>query len=222
MRRSWWALIALLPSALLADTVYLKGGGKVQGRIVTRTETAVEVDVGAGNMKVSMANVDRIVEGASPLTEYASRAAALGPQDVEGWRNLARWASSQGLNTQSKQAWEKVRALAPGDAEANQALGQVQVGSRWVSEEESYRSRGYVKFEGEWMTPAEQQRIQQERSAARSARPESPPPREAPKPKADEETQEGIPLYWGWGVGPSAWPGTNFPAGVAPPVRPRN
>ena len=26
---------------------------------------------------------------------------------------------------------------------------------RWMSQEESYRARGYVSFEGEWMTPAE-------------------------------------------------------------------
>jgi hypothetical protein len=223
MKSTWVPLALFLPSALLADTVYLKGGGKVSGRIVTRTDAQVEVDVGAGTMKVSMTNVDRIVEGASPLTEYASRAAALGPRDVEGWRNLARWAGSQGLNTQSKQAYEKVLALAPGDAEANGALGQVQVGGRWVSEEESYRAQGYVKFEGEWMTPAEQQRISQDRAAsANRARREAPPPRETPRPEADEETQEGIPLYWGWGVGPAAWPGTNYPAGVAPPLRPRN
>jgi hypothetical protein len=223
MKRTWMPLVLLLSSVGSADTVYLKGGGKVSGRIVTRTDTEVEVDVGAGTMKVSMANVDRIVEGASSLSEYASRSAALGPRDVNGWRELARWASSQGLNTQAKQAYEKVLALAPGDAEANQALGQVQVGGQWVSEEESYRARGYVKFEGEWMTPAEQQRIQQERSAAASrSRRETPPPREAPQPKTDEETQEGIPLYWGWGVGPAAWPGTNYPAGVVPPLRPRN
>jgi hypothetical protein len=206
-------LAVLLPSAVLADTVYLKGGGKVSGRIVTRSETEVEVDVGAGTMKVSTARVDRIEEGASALSEYAQRAAALKPDDVDGWRELGRWARSQGLNTQASQAYEKVKALAPGDAEANEALGQVQVAGRWVSEEESYRSRGYVKFEGEWMTPAEQRRIQQERSASRR---EPPPPREAPRPKPEEETQEGIPLYWGWGTGPAAWPGTNFPAGVAP------
>lgn len=225
--KRWMALVLLLlPSALLADTVYLKGGGKVSGRIVTRSEKGVQVDVGAGTIDVSMANVDRIVEERSPLSEYRERAAALGPRDVDGWRDLGRWASSQGLNTQARQAYEKVLTLNPSDVEANQALGQVQVGGRWVTEEESYRARGYVKFEGEWMTPAEQQRIAQDRSAAAEAnrtRRESPPPaREAPapKPKAADETQEGIPLYWGWGTGPAAWPGTNFPVGpTTPPAR---
>ena len=222
MRRFLPLVLLLSPSPLLADTVYLKGGGKVSGRIVTRTDTDVQVDVGAGTMKVSMTNVDRIVEEASPLGEYAQRAAALGPQDVSGWRDLGRWANSKGLNTQARQAYEKVLALAPGDVEANQALGSVNVGGRWVSEEESYRAKGYVKFEGEWMTPAEQQKILNDRSAASNANRaprESQRAREAPAPtptpQPNQQTQEGIPLYWGWGTGPAAWPGTTSPKGPA-------
>jgi hypothetical protein len=220
--RRWTAFVLLLlPSALLADTVYLKGGGKVQGRLVKKTETEVEVDVGAGTMKVSLANVDRIVEEASPLGEYARRAAALGPQDTAGWRELGRWANSQGLNTQARQAYEKVLALAPGDPEANQAVGNVQSGGSWVSQEESYRARGYVKFEGEWMTPSEQQAILQQRSAAADAnraRQQESQARQAQEQARQQqqsapESQEGIPLYWGWGTGPAAWPGTNFPRG---------
>jgi len=213
-------VLLLLSSPLLADTVYLKGGGKVSGRMVSRTETEVEVDVGAGTVKVPMAKVDRIDEGRSALDEYAARAAALGPQDVDGWRELGRWAKSRGLNTQARQAYEKVLALAPGDPEANQALGQVQVDGRWVSEEESYRARGYVKFEGEWMTPAERQAILQDRSAAAESQKSEERVREA-EARASEaeararkaeaaakEAEEGIPLYWGWGTGPAAWPGT--------------
>ena len=237
MKKRQWPLFVLLvlPSALAADTVFLKGGGKVSGRIVTRSEAEVEVDVGAGTMKVSMANVDRIVEGSSALGEFAKRSAALRPEDADGWRELGRWARSQGLNTQARQAYEKVLAVAPGDPEANEALGRVQVGGRWVSEEESYRARGYVKFEGEWMTPAEQQAIVQERSASREAdraQRESQRAREAEerarkeaeerarKKEAPQDEQEGIPVYWGWGTGPAAWPGTTFPRGPSTlPVR---
>lgn len=229
MTRMRWMLLLLLllPSALAADTVFLKGGGKVSGRIVTRTETEVQVEVGAGTIEVSMANVDRIEEGPSALSEYARRAAALGPKDAVRWRELGRWARAQGLNTQARQAYEKVLAIAPGDPEANEALGQVQVGGRWVSEEESYRARGYVKFEGEWMTPSERQAISQDRSAASEAdraRREDQQAREAEerarKQEAAREEDEGIPLYWGWGTGPAAWPGTSFPRGPTTlPVR---
>ena len=35
-----------------------------------------------------------------------------------------------------------------------------------VSEEDSYRARGYVRFEGEWIAPAEQDAILAQRAAA--------------------------------------------------------
>ena len=41
----------LIPVALSADDVILKGGGKISGRILSRTDAAVEVDVGAGTVK---------------------------------------------------------------------------------------------------------------------------------------------------------------------------
>ena len=235
MKKMPWIsfVLILLPPALLADTVYLKGGGKVAGRIVTRTETEVQVDVGEGTIKVPMANVDRIVGGPSALDEYAQRAAALGPQDVEGWRELGRWARSQSLNTQARQAYEKVLAMDPNDPEANEALGNVQVEGRWVSEEAGYRAQGYVQFEGEWMAPEERQAIRQNRSAAEQAdreraseqrvaeadaraRQAEEQAREAEAraqeaESAAQEPQEGIPLYWGWGTGPAAWPGTTRP-----------
>jgi tetratricopeptide (TPR) repeat protein len=212
-------VLLILPAALLADTVYLRGGGKVSGRIVSRTEDQVEVDVGAGTIKVRMANVMRIDEERSALDEYAQRAQGLGPQDVDGWRELGRWAKSRGLNTQARQAYEKVLAVAPNDPEANEALGRVQVGGRFVSEEESYREKGYVQFEGEWMTPAERDAMTRNRSAAAEADPRA---REAEARAREaearareaesqaQEEQQGIPLYWGWGTGPAAWPGTNY------------
>jgi hypothetical protein len=218
MRANWFVLV-FLPSMLLADTVYLKSGGKVSGRIVSRSETEVQVNAGAGIVTLPMAKVDRIVEGSSALEEYARRAAMLEPRDAAGWRELGRWAQSQSLNTQAQQAYQKVLEISPNDPEANQAIGKVQAGGRWVDEEESYRARGYVKFEGDWMTPAEQQAIQQHRSAAIQAERATERARDAEarareaeaKAREAEEEQEGIPLYWGWGTGPAAWPGTIYP-----------
>ena len=49
--------LVLLPALALADEVLLKGGGKISGRILSRTDTAVQVDVGAGIITVPMASV---------------------------------------------------------------------------------------------------------------------------------------------------------------------
>ena len=71
-----------LPAVAAADEVFLKGGGQLSGRIVSRTATTVEVDVGAGRIGVPASSVVRIEEGRSPLQEYEERAGRLAAGDV--------------------------------------------------------------------------------------------------------------------------------------------
>jgi hypothetical protein len=227
--------MALISAPLLADEVYLKGGGQISGEIVRQDATSVTIDIGAGTLGVQRSNVVRIEEGASPLQEYRTRAAAIPPGDAEAWRVLARWAGGQGLATQARDAWSKVVKILPADAEANRALGRVQMDGRWVSEEESYLARGFVKFEGEWMKPDERQAI----LATRQARAEADRQaldaqlRAQQQAAADQQAREraehdaywnndfpesGDPVYWGWGSGALYWP--SVPARGNRPQRP--
>jgi hypothetical protein len=228
-----FALVVFSCTAASADDVYLKGGGRVSGRIVQRTTTSVAIDVGGGTVTVPARQVERIVEGRCALDDYNDRAGVLDPRDREGWAALGRWASDQGLSTQSREAYQRVLAIDPADAEANQALGHVQVNGQWMTEEAGYRARGYVQFEGEWMTPAQQQALAHERAAAESdrARAEAEARARQAEARAEEaearakaaeetqQTQEGIPLWWGWGPGPVLWP--TPPTPPRPPVPPR-
>jgi hypothetical protein len=169
--------------------------------------------------------VDRIVEGRSALDDYDDRARKLGPDDAKGWRSLGRWASQQGLSKQSRQAYEKVIAVAPDDAEARQALGFVRFEDRWLTEEESYRAQGYVEYEGEWMTPAEAELAQAAFDADEARREAELRATEAEiatleaeqraeeaeerAREAEERERYSQPLYWGgWGYGLTYWPST--------------
>ena len=165
-------LLLLVPGLLVADVVYLKGGGRFSGRILEQTAEKVVIDFGDGTIGLPMDQVEKIVRGTSPLDEFDARASKLGPQDVDGWRSLALWASTKGLSAQSRAAYKRVLALAPDDKEAREALGFVQVDGRWLTEEESYRARGFVKYDGEWMTPAEVQLAQSD-AAREQARDEA-------------------------------------------------
>ncbi|MDH4066931.1 MAG: hypothetical protein OEW19_21230, partial [Acidobacteriota bacterium] len=159
------AAMALVPALAQADDVLLKGGGKISGRILSRTDSAVQVDVGAGIVTVRMDSVLSIEEKRSPLDDYEERTAKLGANDVAGWLDLARWSSSQALGTQARRAYERVLTIDPQNVEANQALGRVLVDGRWVTELEVHRARGLVDFEGAWMTPAERDAILARRDA---------------------------------------------------------
>jgi hypothetical protein len=62
-----------------------------------------------------------------------------------------------------------VKAVDPNDPEANRVLGLELLDGRWVTEKESFTARGFVQFEGEWMTPVERQAILEERQAIEAA-----------------------------------------------------
>ncbi len=219
----------LLSGSAAADEVFLKSGGRLSGRIVSRTATMVEVDVGAGKIAVPASSVVRIEEGRSPLQEYEERAGKLAAGDADGWVALGEWANARGLGTQAREAYHRALAASPLDPRANEALGNVLVDGRWVSEDESYRARGYVQYQGEWITPAEHEAMLRERAAEdardRERRESETRVREAEARASEaearareaeagaEQTSEGIPLWYGWGAGPVSWP-------VGPVVRP--
>lgn len=230
-------LLLLVPSLVLADEIHLKGAGSLSGRIIEETETTVTIDLGGGTVGVPMERVERIERKRSPLDDYDERAAKLGPQDVNGWLKLGRWASQQGLSAQAGEAYDTVLAIDPDNEEARIALGYVLLDGRWMTEEESYRAQGYVKHDGEWVTPGEAQLLQASAAAEQAAR-------DAERRAIDAEvaaleaqrraeeaeeaardahsTQYYDPLYWGgWGYGVTYWPATpSRPNRPAQPNRP--
>ena len=217
--------VAAAQLGVAADDIYLTSGGQVSGKIVERTATTIAIDIGAGRITVPTSSVVRVVEGRSALHEFEEKASKIPANDVEGWLALGDWASAQGLGSQSKEAYNRALSASPGDPRANAALGRTQMDGRWLSEDESYQAKGYVRFGGEWMTPAEHEAILRERqvesqiahqrqqaeTAAREA--------EARAMEADARAREaeaaaeeaaaaanGIPLWYGWGAGPTVWP----------------
>jgi hypothetical protein len=211
--------------AAAADEVYLKGGGRLSGKIVSQTATTIEVDVGAGKIGVPASSVLRVEKGRSPLHEYEDRAGALAAGDVEGWLALGDWAKAQGLSTQAREAHNRALAASPSDPRANAAVGKVQLDGRWVSEDEAMKARGYVQYQGEWISPAEREAILREEAAeaerdrerqktetrlreaeARAAEAEARAREAEAAAAASQEELEGLPLWYGWGAGPVHWP----------------
>jgi hypothetical protein len=227
LRRTLGFLL-LMPTLLFADEVHIKGGAVFTGRIVDQTDTMVTIDIGDGQIGLPMTRVDSIVKKRSPLDDYDERAAALKANDANGWRDLGRWASHQGLSVQSRQAYQKVLDVVPDDPEARGALGFVLYNGRWMTEDESYQARGYVKVDGEWMTPnqakvaASDAASEQARYDAEQRAKQAETDKIVAEARADEAEQRARdaeqkqdfwnkqpPVYWGgWGVGATGWPST--------------
>jgi len=207
----------LAAAAATPDEIFLRNGGHVSGVVVERTRDAIVVETGPGRVTLSMRLVEKVVEGRSALEAYQERAAALRSGDEEGWATLARWAAERNLLTQSREAWQEVLAADPSHPQANAALGRVEVDGTWMGEAEAYRARGYVSFEGRWVTPAEHEALVRERAAGEASERETREAglrvreaearaREAEARAREAETAAqpvdgGIPFGWGWGGG---------------------
>ena len=230
MKRTIFAIL-FAAAPLCADVIHLRGGGKLTGQILLENGETVSIDIGAGMMTVPASNVVNIERTTSPLQEYRERAATVAPNDIDSWRKLARWATEHGLSQQAHEAYSKVQAAYPDDAEATRALGLVFYEGRWITEEESYKKRGYVKYGGEWMTKGEKQAILQEehnrkaenRAAVASLVKESEAARkerEAEEARWDEEEKRRHELptlgdsmfYGGYGYAPATW--STMPGGT--------
>jgi hypothetical protein len=231
-RRWLWTVLLLLPAVGGTDEVHLTNGGVVRGVIVERTDGAVVIETGPGRVTLPLSRVSRVVDGASALATFQERAAQIGFDDVEGLADLARWAGDHALATYSRHTWERVLALDPGHPEANAALGRTHVDGVWMSEQDAYRAQGDVRFEGQWVTPAEHEallREQSERELVASDRREAElrvreaeaRAREAEARAREAETYanqaeepvNGIPYWWVLaGGGGEVWPpGGHFP-----------
>lgn len=242
---SWRTIGALLVAAAATapawpDEILLRNGGRISGVVVEKTARAVVIETGPGRVTLPLSRVERIVEGRSALDGYRERAAELASGDVEGWAALARWAAERELVTQSRQAWQRVLATDPSHPEANAALGRVELNGAWMAEDDAYRARGFVSFEGRWVTPVEHAALLRERESEAAAALEQ---READlrvreaearvreaEARAEAAAQQpmdgGIPLgyaYGGYGYGGYGWGGGGGvpPLVGRPPMHPR-
>jgi hypothetical protein len=166
VRKLALAFAVLLAPVLAADEIHLVGGGTIVGEIVERSADRVVVETGPGRVTLPMTRVTAIKEGRSALAGYKDRLRAIDAKDAAGFIELARWAAAQGLETQAREAFERALQADPGSAEANAALGRLQMDGRWMSRDDAYRAQGLVPYEGRWVTPAE-------RDSAERARAES-------------------------------------------------
>jgi len=226
------AAVLLAAAPALGDEIYLKGGGRVSGRIVERTATRVAIETGPGRVTLPLTRVERIVEGRSTIEAFAEQASDLAAGDVAGWADLASWAEERDLLTQARFAWQRVLATDPSHPEANAGVGRVALDGRWMSSDDAYRARGYVSYEGRWLTPAEHEAAVHEREAdaaaslsAREAnlRVQEAEARvreaEARAQEAGAEQSGGIPLgyaYGGYGYGYGYGGGAIVPPYVGP------
>ena len=152
-------LVGALASAVNADVLHMRTGGRLEGVLIRETPSSITIDVGMGELSVPRGAVLRIERKDSALSEYRSRLAAIRPDDVPAYADLARFAAGNGLRSEARVTWARVLTLDPINVEAHLALGHALVDGNYMDEDQANRARGLVYFDGRWISPAEQESL---------------------------------------------------------------
>ncbi len=175
--RRWSQDLALLAGGLVlaaaplsqADEIQLRGGGRISGVVVEKTDRTITIETGPGRVTLPLSLVETVVDSRSVIEVWQERSRALSDGDVQGWAALARWAEAQSLVTQARAAWQHVLSSEPQNTEANAALDRVLLDGTWRTREDANRAQGLVPFDGRWVSRAEHDALLEQQAAESAA-----------------------------------------------------
>src|SRR5262245_3899776 len=159
------AFVLASASAAAADEVWLENGGKLVGR-ATRAGDDVIVKTPTGEFRVPATQVKSITPGRTVWDEYDEKLKGADLKDAKTQVELGDWCKKQGLTPESRRHWKKAIEIDPDQADARSRLGFIRYEDRWLTNDEYYKARGFVKVGGEWIPEDEARR----RDAARIQR----------------------------------------------------
>jgi len=145
-----------LPLCAQAQVVQLANGGQVEAAVNHESEVAaggqVELVVeGVGSVVLASHQVQTVESPKVSEDEYFDHAANFADTVGDQWE-LAQWCRHQDLQRPFERHARRVLQLDPNYLPARKALGYERRDGQWVSREEIMTERGYIRFEGRWMT----------------------------------------------------------------------
>lgn len=154
------AVLVLGPVASHAqDTVFKTDGARLKGKIVDESTRTVTIDTPGGRLTVRRSEIARIERDGDVFKEFEARRDKLSRTDAEGWFTLGRWCQDQSLYPQAIDCFNEVVRIDWDHAEARWELGYRKLDGKWVTEEDWYRARGYVQWEGRWVSPGDRDNL---------------------------------------------------------------
>jgi hypothetical protein len=147
-----------------ADTVRLTNGRAYEGVIAEELPEGVRVRLAFGYLVIPHDQVAGVDRSPSALADYLRRRAELAARDdadAADWLALARWARTQDLHQGVREAAARAAEIDPHLAGLEPLLRPFGLVldtelARWIPLDEAMARRGLVRFEGEWISRAEQ------------------------------------------------------------------
>jgi hypothetical protein len=150
-------------------TVYFRDKSRAPVEGIVTDEVVgekIRLQIPGGSSWFNLDKIERIEIRKEPRQVFQERAAKC--KTVKDWLELARWCAGPlvMLGAERQRCLEEAIRLDPDCAEAREGLGQKKEDDgKWVDAEVYYQKRGMVKGpDGRWLTRAEADKIQAERS----------------------------------------------------------
>ncbi|MEW6072372.1 MAG: hypothetical protein AB1726_07190 [Planctomycetota bacterium] len=167
LRSALLLLVLVAPAA--GDVVVLKDGRKIEGEVVRRTATEVVVRTAAGEVSFPAAGVAEVLEQKTREEEYRDRLEAC--QSGEDFYRLGLWCREARLPQRAAKLFARAIEIDPDHAGARQELGFVRHDGEWMTPAERDRrvaaataaamqEKGFVLHDGRWVTPEEKAHLE--------------------------------------------------------------
>jgi hypothetical protein len=146
------ALFLLAPApGILADTVVLKNGRSLEGRVVKETPTHVHLRVpGLGEQSIPRADIREVKKGPSVFDDYEAKVKEVGKDDADGHYKLGLWCEETKLRQEAKTEFEAAMSVDPDHAGARTKLGFIRYKGEWLTKKRhSEVMKELAKVEGE-------------------------------------------------------------------------
>jgi hypothetical protein len=153
------------PAVLLADTIMLRGGGQVEGKIVPdplhHDRVSVWLLQGRNPLSLEKSKIIEVVAKPSPLDDYVVRRERAG-QTAEAQYDLGVWCDQNKLVDLARVHYEAALNLDKSFVPAHKKLGHVLHRGYWLSRDEVAAMQGLVKYKGRWVSADEKSKREHE------------------------------------------------------------
>lgn len=147
------------PLSAQMDTISLKNGGIIQGKVVSSGNTTDPslrtIELPDGGSLVLSADAIRQNSSLNANREKYLLSAPLTEDTVDDHLKIAKWCRENGLAEESQKHLKRVIELDPDHAEAHKLLQHVKEGGIWMSPKERLELRGFVRYGGQNLTAQE-------------------------------------------------------------------
>jgi hypothetical protein len=155
-------VVAIACVAVRSDTIVLRGGGEIQGKVIADPRKPDTVQVlllkGRNPLTFQKQQILQVIPKASPLDDYVVKKQQVSATATAEFE-LGLWCERNQLTDLARAHYEAAIEHDKMYEPARKKLGHVQHGSQWLSQDEVRQVQGLVKYKGRWITEEERARV---------------------------------------------------------------